>query len=502
MPARARVGQISFAMATIADPVLEHVDVLIVGAGLSGVGAACHLQIQCPGRTFLVLEARAVSGGTWDLFRYPGIRSDSDMFTLGYPFRPWLGPRAIADGASILGYLRDTARAYRIDEKIRYHRRVRRASWSSSAARWTVEVERTDTAVVERLTCNFLFANTGYYRYDQGYTPEFTGRADFAGPVLHPQAWPADLDVQGRRVVVIGSGATAITLAPALARLGAEVTIVQRSPSYVLALAARDPLARVLQRTLPARTAYRLIRGKNVLLSTLMYQLSRRRPELIKALLRRSVERLLPPGYDVDTHFSPRYQPWDQRLGVSPNGDLFRAIHNGQVTMVTDTIERFTEKGLRLASGADLAADMIVTATGLNLLMLGGLTLDIDGEPVDFAERVGYQGMMFSGIPNLAVTFGYTNASWTLKGDLTADWVCRLLNHLTAHGHRQVRPRGPDPGRPTRPFLDLTSGYVQRSRDALPRQGLTAPWRQHQNYPRDLLRLRYAPLTTKYLDFS
>jgi monooxygenase len=486
----------------------EHLDVLIIGAGLSGIGAACHLRAECPDRTFAVIEARGVSGGTWDLFRYPGVRSDSDMFTLSYPFRPWLGPKAIADGPSILSYLRETVREHEIEERIRYHRRVRHASWSSEHARWTVETETTDPAgkpTTEWLTCNFLFGNTGYYRYDQGYTPAFAGMSDFTGTIVHPQHWPADLDVADRRVIVIGSGATAVTLVPALARRtgdGGHVTMVQRSPSYVVSLPERDRLAELLRRHLPPKLAYRLVRRKNVLLTMLSFQLSRRFPTLMKSVLRKGVERQLPAGYDIATHFTPRYQPWDQRLCVIPDGDLFQSIRDGQVSVLTDGIECFTEKGLRLTSGTELEADVIVTATGLNLLVFGGVTLDVDGTPIDLSEHVGYQGIMFSGIPNLAVTLGYTNASWTLKGDLAASWVCRLLNHMAAHSYRQVTPSGPDPALPTRPIIDLTSGYVQRSRFALPRQGLTAPWRQNQNYPRDVLALRYRALADEHLVFA
>jgi monooxygenase len=491
-------------MLTVTTP--EHVDVVIIGAGLSGIGAACRLRTECPDRTFAILEARGVSGGTWDLFRYPGVRSDSDMFTLSYPFRPWSGAKAIADGSSILEYLRETARENGIEEKIRYHRRVRHASWSSAQARWTVEVEHLDPVGeplgTEWLTCAFLWGNTGYYRYDEGYTPAFAGVADFTGTIVHPQHWPDGLDVTGRRVIVIGSGATAVTLVPALARDATQVTMLQRSPSYVVSLPERDRLAEALRRHLPATLAYRLVRSKNVLLTMLSYQASRRFPGLMRTVLRKGVERQLPAGYDIDTHFTPRYQPWDQRLCVVPDGDLFSAISAGRAAVVTDGIERFTEKGVRLTSGAELEADVIVTATGLNLLVLGGVTLDLDGTPVDLSQHVNYKGIMFSGIPNLAVTFGYTNASWTLKADLTAGWVCRLLNHLAAHNYRQVIPAGPDPALPTRPFIDLTSGYVQRSGSALPRQGSTAPWRLHQNYPRDVLLLRFGGVTDEKLEFS
>jgi cation diffusion facilitator CzcD-associated flavoprotein CzcO len=431
------------------------------------------------------------------------------MFTLGYPFRPWLGPKAIADGDSILSYVRETAHEYRVDERIRYHRRVRNASWSSARTHWTVTVEHLDEAgeVLEttRLTCNFLFGNTGYYRYDSGYRPAFEGIEDYTGRLVHPQAWPDDLDVTGRRVIVIGSGATAVTLVPALARQtgdDGQVIMLQRSPSWIISLPQRDPFVELVRRRLPAKAAYRLIRWKNVLLTMLSYQLSRRRPELMKRLLRRGLERQLPAGYDLDTHFSPSYQPWDQRLCVIPDGDLFRAIRDGRASVVTDRIERFTEKGLRLASGTELEADVIVTATGLNLLMLGGVTLDLDGEPVRLSDHVGYKGIMLSGIPNLAVTLGYTNASWTLKGDLAAGWVCRLLNHMAAHGYRQVVPREPDPAEPTLPFISLKSGYVLRSLSEMPRQGLRSPWRLHQNYPRDVLLLRYGKLVDGELAFS
>jgi monooxygenase len=480
----------------------EHLDVLIVGAGLSGIGAGCHLQADRPGTTFAILEARGESGGTWDLFRYPGIRSDSDMFTLGYSFRPWNEAKAIADGPSILRYIRDTAREHGVEERIRYHRRVVHAAWSSEEARWTVEVERTDTGETERLTCGFLFGCTGYYRYDEGYTPRFEGIERFAGAIVHPQHWPADLDYAGKRVVVIGSGATAVTLVPAMAQRAAHVTMLQRSPSYVLSLPARDPFADLLRRALPARYAYPIVRWKNVTLATLFFQLSRRAPGVVKRLLRRGLERQLPPGYDIDTHFTPSYEPWDQRVCLVPDGDLFEAIGSGAASVVTDRIETFTERGLRLASGAELEADVIVTATGLNLLLLGGIALAVDGEEVDLSQTVGYKGMMFSGVPNFALTLGYTNASWTLKGDLCAEYVCRLLNHMDAHGYRACTPRRPDPSLPTQPFIDLVSGYVLRSIDQLPKQGARTPWRLHQNYARDILMLRRGPLEDEAIEFS
>jgi monooxygenase len=486
----------------IPDRPLEHLDVLIVGAGLSGIGAGCHLQANCPGKTFAILEARAAIGGTWDLFRYPGIRSDSDMYTLGYSFRPWEEAKAIADGPSILHYIRDTARDHGIDRKIRFHHRVVRAEWSTAAARWTVEAERTDTQERVRLTCGFLFMCTGYYRYDEGYTPEFEGTERFAGQIVHPQLWPDDLDYAGKRVVVIGSGATAVTLVPAMAQHAEHVTMLQRSPSYIVSLPARDPLADLLRGALPARVAYPIVRWKNVLLTTLFFQLSRRAPRFIKALIRKGVEKRLPAGYDIDTHFKPRYNPWDQRVCLVPDGDLFEAIGKRRASVVTDRIETFTERGLRLASGAELEADLIVTATGLNLLPLGGMAIAVDGEEVELSETVGYKGIMFSGVPNLAIAIGYSNASWTLKCDLACQYVCRLLNHMDEHGYRQCTPRAPDPSLPTQAFIDLASGYVLRSIDRFPKQGSRTPWRLHQNYPRDILMLRRGPLQDQGIEFS
>jgi len=482
---------------------IEHLDVLIVGAGLSGIGAAVHLQTDCPGKSYAILEGRERSGGTWDLFQYPGIRSDSDMFTLGYSFKPWTEAKAIADGPSILGYIRETAREHGVEQKIRYQRRVVRADWSSADTRWTVEVERTDTGETEQLTCSFLFGCTGYYNYAEGYTPQFEGTDRFRGEIVHPQHWPEQLDYSGKRVVVIGSGATAVTLVPSMAEQGAaHVTMLQRSPTYIVALPGRDPIADFLRSKLPPRVAYPIVRWKNVTLQATMYGLSRRAPRFMRKVLRRGVERQLPPGYDVDTHFNPRYDPWDQRICLVPDADLFKAIRSGDASVVTDRIETFTESGLKLASGAELEADVIVTATGLNLQLLGGMEIGVDGRSVDMADTVGYKGMMFSGLPNMAVTLGYTNASWTLKADLCAEYVCRLLNHMDANGYRVVTPRGPDPSTPTHPFLDLRSGYVTRSLDALPKQGDRTPWRLHQNYARDILLLRRGPIEDDAIAFS
>ena len=475
---------------------------LIVGAGLSGIGAAHHLQEAFPGRGYAILEAREDLGGTWDLFRYPGIRSDSDMHTLGYRFRPWTSSKTIADGESILEYVRATARDGGIDEKIRFGHRVVRAEWSSAEARWTVEAERTDTGEPVSLTCSYLWICSGYYRYDEGFTPELEGRERFGGEIVHPQRWPEDLDYAGKRVVVIGSGATAVTLVPAMAEQAAQVTMLQRSPTYIASLPAEDPVAGRLRRILPAKAVYRLVRWKNVLLQTSFYQLSRRRPETVKKLIRRGVERALPPGYDVDKHFKPRYNPWDQRMCLVPNGDLFAAIREGSAAVVTDTIEAFTERGIKLDSGEELEADVIVTATGLNLLFLGGVELVVDGEPVDLPRTMTYKGMMLSGVPNCAFTVGYTNASWTLKADLTSEYVCRLLAHMDAHGYAKSVPEITDPTVEEAPLLDFTSGYVLRSLDQFPKQGSKEPWRLRQNYVFDLRAIRRGPIDDGAMQFS
>ncbi|MEV0428656.1 NAD(P)/FAD-dependent oxidoreductase [Micromonospora sp. NPDC050495] len=479
----------------------DHVDVLIVGAGLSGVGAAVHLQRECPGKTYAVLEARGAIGGTWDLFRYPGVRSDSDMFTLGYSFKPWTDAKAIADGDAIRKYVRETAREYGVQQHIRFHHRVVRAEWDSGTARWTVTAHRDDTAEDVVLTCAFLFTNSGYYRYDEGYTPDFPGIERYTGRLVHPQHWPADLDYTGKRVVVIGSGATAVTLVPAMAERAAHVTMLQRSPTYVISLPSRDPLADAARRWLPAKAAYAVARWKNVALGVANFQLSRRAPTLVKNFLRRAAKGKLPTGYDIDRHFSPRYNPWDQRLCVVPDGDLFAAVSAGRAEVVTDTIDTFTEHGLRLTSGAELPADLVVTATGLNLLALGGMTLAVDGTEVDLAATVAYKGMMLSGVPNFAMTIGYTNASWTLKADLVATYVCRLLRHLDRTGQQIVTPLAPDSDDLV-PIIDLKSGYVLRAVDRLPKQGPSAPWRLHQNYPRDVLLMRHGRLTDEGVRFS
>lgn len=481
---------------------MEHLDVLVIGAGISGIGAGYFLQDRCPDRSYAILEGRGSIGGTWDLFRYPGIRSDSDMHTFGYAFRPWRNDKAISDGDSILRYLDETTREYGIDRQIRFHHHVHAAAWSSADARWTLEVERKDTGETLRLTCNFLFMCVGYYNYEHGYTPRFEGVERFPGEVVHPQKWPEDLDHAGKRVVIIGSGATAITLVPAMAETAAHVTMLQRSPTYVLSVPAKDPIANFLKRTLPPDVAHTIARWKNVGLTALFFNLSRRAPAKIKQLLVDGIREELGPDYDVDKHFTPRYDPWDQRVCVVPDGDLFEAIRQGRASVVTDTIESFTEEGIALESGETLEADIIVTATGLDLLFLGGLRFSVDGEAIEPRDSMTYKAMMLSDVPNLAFAFGYTNASWTLKSDLSGEYVCRLLNHMSDRGYRRCVPRQRDPDLREVPFVDFTSGYIQRALAKLPKQGHKAPWRLDQSYARDILVLRHGDIVDGAMEFT
>jgi monooxygenase len=476
----------------------EHVDVLVVGAGLSGIGAACRLRTRHPERSVALLEGRSVSGGTWDLFRYPGVRSDSDMYTLGYQWRPWVGDRALADGPSILQYVRDVAEEYGVDRLIRYDHRVLGASWDSATALWTVDVEHAGS--LRQLTTGFLWGCSGYYDYDQGYAPEFPGQDDFAGRVVHPQHWPEDLDHTGKRVVVIGSGATAVTLVPAMAEDAAHVTMLQRSPTYVLSMPGRDPVATRLAR-LPAKLSFPIIRWKSILVAMASYQLSRKRPDVLRGFIRKNTIKQLPDHIDVDEHFRPTYDPWDQRLCLVPDGDLFRAFRKGTASVVTDTIETFTENGIRLSSGAELEADIIITATGLNLKAFGGIELTVDGAEVKIPETMAYKALMLSGVPNFAFTIGYTNASWTLKADLVAEYVCRLLTHLDEHGLRSV-VAVPETGMAEEPFMDFSSGYVLRSLDTLPKQGDREPWRLRQNYLHDLRTIKRDEIDDGVLRFA
>jgi cation diffusion facilitator CzcD-associated flavoprotein CzcO len=466
----------------------DHLDVVIVGAGLSGIGAACHLQKQCPNLTFAILEGRHAIGGTWDLFRYPGIRSDSDMHTLGYSFRPWTSEKSIADGPSILEYVKATAREHDVEKRIRFGHRLERASWSSADAKWTLEIVR-DGGERTTLTCNFLHMCSGYYRYDHGHRPDFPGSTRFRGRVVHPQEWTEDVDYENKRVVVIGSGATAVSLVPELAKKAAHVTMLQRSPTYMVAVPEKDRAAAWLRERLPGSLANWLIRWKNVIIGMIVFQMSKRRPRHMKRWLLRHVREQLGAGYDVATHFKPRYNPWDQRMCLVRNGDLFAAIRKGSASVVTDHVETFTEHGIRLRSGAEIEADLIVTATGLELLVLGGVEIVVDGRTVDLARTVTYKGMMFSDVPNLASSTGYTNASWTLKCDLTSTYVCRLLTHMEKHGLAMCTPRFADPSVEVERTVPLTSGYIQRSLHLLPKQGSKRPWRLHQNYALDVVAL-------------
>ncbi|MGO8827478.1 MAG: flavin-containing monooxygenase [Acidimicrobiales bacterium] len=479
-----------------------HLDVLIVGAGLSGIGAGHYLQTQCPWASYAIFEARDSIGGTWDLFRYPGIRSDSDMHTLGYSFRPWDGEKSIADGDSILQYIKDTAAESGIDTRIHFNHRITAADWSTRDSLWHITAQRTDSGELVHLTVGFLFSCSGYYRYDHGYLPDFEGMEDYAGTLVHPQAWPEDLDVAGKQIVVIGSGATAVTLVPALARSAAHVTMLQRSPTYIASLPEKSPVAALLRKVLPRQQAGTAAKWFHALTTQAFYVMSRRYPKLVRTMLLKGLARQLPRDYDIATHFTPQYNPWDQRFCAVPNGDLFKSIRDGTSSVVTDQIERFTEKGLMLASGDELEADIIVTATGLELLFLGGIAVSVDGEAVDPATRLTYKGMMLEGVPNMAIAIGYTNASWTLKCDLTCDYVCRLLNHMHENGLTRCVPRNHDGSVGSGPILGLTSGYIQRSAHLLPKQGSVHPWKVHQSYLRDYRALKMSDIDDDVMEFS
>ena len=481
---------------------MEHFDIVVVGAGLSGIGAGYHLQTNCPNKTYAILEGRDTIGGTWDLFRYPGIRSDSDMYTLGYSFRPWTEAKAIADGPSILNYVRETASVYGIDKHIRYHHKVKRAAWSTPDARWTVDAESGPDREIVRYTCNFLFMCAGYYDYATGHKPEFAGAADFQGQIVHPQEWPENLDYAGKRVVVIGSGATAVTLVPEMSKTAGHVTMLQRSPTYVVSRPAEDAFANKLRRNLPAMLAYRMTRWRNVLMNMYFYNLARRYPARVKAGIIELVSKALGPDYDVATHFTPRYNPWDQRVCLVPDDDLFTAIKSGRASVVTDEITKFDATGVQLKSGQHIDADIVVTATGLKLLFLAGLDISVDGQHVDFAKRFTYKGMMYNDVPNLAASFGYTNASWTLKCDLTCEYVCRLLNHMDKTATVSATPRVVAEEIEPDPFLNFTSGYVLRAIDQMPKQGKAAPWKLHQNYALDLMGLRFGKLDDGVMEFA
>ncbi|HKW96167.1 MAG TPA: NAD(P)/FAD-dependent oxidoreductase [Bryobacteraceae bacterium] len=484
---------------------MEHFDVLIIGAGLSGIDAAHHLQKLCPNKTYVILEQRERIGGTWDLFRYPGVRSDSDMLTMSYSFRPWTSPKAISAGEDIREYIVATARDEGIDRHIRFRHRIRRAAWSSQDARWTVEaLYRTPAGDDETatFTCNFLFSCAGYYRYSSGYLPEFPGIDRFAGRIIHPQAWPEDLDYAGKRVVIIGSGATAVTLLPALAKTAAHVTMLQRSPTYIVSVPAEDAIANRLRRMLPAKWAFQLSRWKNIGLMMYLYQLARRNPNFVKKGIIKRVREELGAGYDVETHFTPRYNPWEQRLCLVPDRDLFQAIRSGRASVVTGEIETFTETGIMLKSAGEIQADIIITATGLALELIGGAEICVDGRRVDPGKALAYKGVMMSGVPNLASIFGYINASWTLKADLICAYVCRLLNFMEKKGVQVATPTSRDETA-VAPFVEhFSSGYIQRALASWPKQGSKWPWRVHQNYIRDIVSLKWSPIADGALQFS
>ena len=484
---------------------MKHYDVIIVGAGLSGIGAARQLQDKCPDKSFAILEGRDRMGGTWDLFRYPGIRSDSDMYTMGYDSKPWREPKAIADGPSILSYIKEAANERGLNDKIHYGHWVKAANWSSEQARWTIETGGADGQAAGRFTCNFLFMCSGYYNYESGYQPEFAGMADFPGPIIHPQQWPKDLDYSGKRVVIIGSGATAMTLVPSMCEQAAHVTMLQRSPTYVVSLPAEDAIANFLRKVLPEKLAYRLTRAKNVWFQRYIYRQTRENPQKVRDKLLAMVRKQLGPDYDIDKHFTPDYNPWDQRLCLVPDGDLFKAIRAGKASVVTDEIERFTSTGITLKSGETIEADIIVSATGLNLVVLGGAEFSVDGQAVNFPDTYSYKGMMFSGVPNLVYTLGYINASWTLRSELVAEYVCRLVNHLDSRGATTVKPelREQDQGMASYLLIDdFSPGYMRRAMHLFPKQGDRDPWRNTQNYKLDREIIRNGAIEDGVLQFS
>lgn len=482
---------------------VEHVDVLIVGAGISGIGAAVHLQKLCPGKTFAIMERRDNFGGTWDLFRYPGIRSDSDMYTLGFRFKPWTARKAIADAPSIMTYLGETVEEYDLKKHIRFNHHVKRANWSSETATWTVEGTIGENGAPMTITCNMLLMCSGYYNYDQGYTPDFEGRDAFEGTIVHPQHWPENLDYKGKKVIVIGSGATAVTLVPAMADTGAgHVTMLQRTPTYMVSRPAEDAFALGLRKFLPAKLAYAVTRWRNVLMQQFMFRVLRKRPEKSAERLIGMVKELLPEGFDIGKHFTPPYKPWDQRLCLVPDSDFFNAIKDGRASVVTDHIDRFTEKGILLKSGEELEADIIVTATGLNMQMLSGLESYVDGVPFKPGEHILYKGTMFNDVPNLIMWFGYTNASWTLKADLTSEYACRVINHLDATGKKIAVPRTKGKKIELDSFVDFSSGYFTRAESQLPKQGKEFPWKLHQNYGKDIQLLRYGSLDDEAMCFE
>ena len=480
----------------------NHFNVIVVGAGISGIGAGYYLQKKCPNKSFVILEGRDNIGGTWDLFRYPGIRSDSDMNTMGFRFKPWMGVKSIADGPSILSYLHETVKENDLNKKIHFNQWVNEASWSSRDSQWTVQVENKKTQELQDFTCDFLFLCGGYYNYEEGYTPHFAGRENFLGQIIHPQKWPKNLDYKNKKVVVIGSGATAVTIIPTMAEKAAHVTMLQRSPTYFLSAPDEDPVGNFLRKFISLKLTYKLVRWKNIRFQWWFFQKCRKFPKKVKEFLIKQVREELGPNYDIETHFTPKYNPWEQRMCLVPNGDFFNAINAGKASVITDHIDRFTKKGIKLKSGGEVEADLIVTATGLNLEVCNGIKLEVDNNEVDISKTMTYKGMMFSDVPNLVATFGYTNASWTLRADLTSEYVCRLLNFMDKKRYANCCPRTAEHVEPDGDWLDFTSGYVKRSMHKFPKQGSRDPWRNTQNFPKDVLAIRWGNIDNKELKFT
>ena len=480
----------------------NHFNVIVVGAGISGIGAGYYLQKKCPNKSFVILEGRDNIGGTWDLFRYPGIRSDSDMNTMGFRFKPWMGVKSIADGPSILSYLHETVKENDLNKKIHFNQWVNEASWSSRDSQWTVQVENKKTQELQDFTCDFLFLCGGYYNYEEGYTPHFAGRENFLGQIIHPQKWPKNLDYKNKKVVVIGSGATAVTIIPTMAEEAAHVTMLQRSPTYFLSAPDEDPVGNFLRKFISSKLTYKLVRWKNIRFQWWFFKKCRKFPKKVKEFLIKQVREELGPNYDIETHFTPKYNPWEQRMCLVPNGDFFNAINAGKASVITDHIDRFTKKGIKLKSGGEVEADLIVTATGLNLEVCNGIKLEVDNNEVDISKTMTYKGMMFSDVPNLVATFGYTNASWTLRADLTSEYVCRLLNFMDKKGYANCCPRTAEHVEPDGDWLDFTSGYVKRSMHKFPKQGSRDPWRNTQNFPKDVLAIRWGNIDNKELKFT
>ena len=480
----------------------EKFDVLVVGAGISGIGAGYHLQKKCPGASYVILEGRDKIGGTWDLFKYPGIRSDSDMYTLGFRFKPWKEQEAIADAPSILNYLNETVEQFNIKEKIRFGKYVRNATWSSSSSSWTVDIEDKSTNEITQMSCNFIFMCSGYYSYKEGYTPEFKGIEDFKGDVIHPQKWDENYDYSGKKVVVVGSGATAVTLVPEMAKKAGHVTMLQRSPTYVVSAPEKDKMANNLRKYLPLKLSYLIIRWRNILRQQYYFRLCRKYPQGVKRAIIREVKKALGSDYDVERHFTPDYNPWEQRMCLVPDGDLFDQIRKGNASVVTDQIEKFTEKGILLKSGKEIVTDIIITATGLNLEMLSNINLTVDNKPIDISQTITYKGMMYSGIPNFASTFGYTNASWTLGADLTSEYVCRVINHMKKKNYNVACPKNDSNVETDPDYLNLTSGYIKRAQHIFPQQGKESPWRNNQNFLRDVFQIRYGRIDDGEITFS